>query len=107
MINLKKITVATLRDAMNLFPDSSISSDGKLYIYDESTESDRPLVGICARELFGNIYLVDDSGAENYLIIGQYDPRTTLRFNKLRYMGKMEYVPKAICTVHKEWELQE
>jgi hypothetical protein len=114
MPKLRKITVATLRDALNLFPNSYIGDSGELVISQDVYDKIKPEALVALRydrvknEMFGKTYLVDSAAdSDCYLIIGEYDTNPKRVFNKFRYMGKMEYVPKEICTIHNEWELQE
>ena len=104
MIKLRKIKVMSLFDAVNLFPHSSILATGEMILRDDVNNDHSGVVG---RGHFGKTYLVDVSDADSYLIIGEYDTNPNRRLNKFMYMGKMEYIPKVICTIHKEWELQE
>lgn len=86
----------TLRDALNLFPNSSISGDGQLNIMSGETNK-----GVCPREFFGKTYLVHERDSGNSLVVAEYT------INKLVWSSRMQYVPSVICTILKEWELQE
>lgn len=96
MIKLHKTTVLTLRDALNKYPDSIISSDGKLLLKDGVT--DLGTVDACC---FGKTYLVDLRDSTSYLVIGEYE------VNKFKYETRMKHIPRSICIIQNEWELKE
>lgn len=96
MDKIAKVVVMSLRDALNLFPHSTISSDGQLNIMSGDINK-----GICPREFFGKTFLVNERESGNSLVIGEYT------INKLVWSSRMQYVPSAIYTIIKEWELQE
>lgn len=96
MVKLSKVKIASLRDAMNLLPDSVISSNGELLLMCGEVNK-----GVCDKSFFNKTYLVEIRATGNNLIIGEY------LTNKFVYGNRMQYVPNCLCTVIKEWELQE